>query len=150
MLQPAGALWLKTSPVGVVNGSSDAGMKAVSMKSSAEMILNLLGGHVDVAFNAGSHIPYLESGELKMIATVKEQGFDIYVDPYFYIAGPAGMPAETKAALADALAAAVASDTVRDAIANAMHTDPSDLGMDETKAILVNGLANAAILFGKK
>lgn len=149
--------------LGVVNGGSDAGLKPVSMKSSAEMIQNLLGGHVDASFNAGAHIPYLESGDLKMIAsanetrhsyapdtaTVKEQGFDIYVDPYFYIAGPAGMSDDAKSALANALAAAISSDSARAAITNAMHTDPSDFGPAETKEMLVSGLKNVGTLFGK-
>lgn len=149
--------------INFMNTQTDAGLRPVSMKSSAEMIQNLLGGHVIASFNAGAHIPYLESGDLKMIAsanetrhtyapdtaTVKEQGFDIYVDPYFYVAGPAGLPDETKAALAAALSAAVASDAAREAITNAMHTDPSTFGPAETKAMLVNGLVNVGHLFGK-
>lgn len=147
----------------VVNGKSDAGVKLVSTKSSAEALQQLLGGHVDVAFNAGAHIPYLESGEVKMIAsanasrhtyapdtaTVPEQGFDIYVDPYFYIAAPAGLPAEASEALNNAISAALASDAAKTAIMNAMHTEPSTKGPAETKQMLVDGLANVGTLFGK-
>ena len=88
--------------INVVNAQADAGFRLVSTEGSAEALQNLLGGHVNAAFNAGAHIPYLESGELKMIAsanasrhsyapdtmTVQEAGFDIYVDPWFYIAAP--------------------------------------------------------------
>lgn len=147
----------------VVNGESDAGMKLVSTKSSAEALQQLLGGHVDVAFNAGAHIPYLESGEVKMIAsanatrhtyatdvaTVPEQGYDIYVDPYFYIAAPAGLSADASKAISDAISAALAAPTTKDAIMNAMHTEPSTNGPAETKKMLVDGLVNVGTLFGK-
>jgi tripartite-type tricarboxylate transporter receptor subunit TctC len=149
--------------VKVVNAQSGAGMKLVPMESSAEGIQNLLGGHVDAAFNAGAHIPYLESGALKMIAsanasrhtyapntaTVQQQGFDIYVDPWFYIAAPKGLPPDAKAALAGALAAALKTDTVRKAITQTMHTEPADMGPAQTRAMLDAGLKNVATLFGK-
>jgi tripartite-type tricarboxylate transporter receptor subunit TctC len=149
--------------VKVVNAQTGAGMKLVPMQSSAEALQNLLGGHVDAAFNAGAHIPYLESGELKMIAsanasrhsyapdigTVQQQGIDIYVDPWFYIAAPKGLPADAKAALAAALAAALKTDTVQKAITQVMHTKPADMGPAETKAMLQAGLKNVATLFGK-
>jgi tripartite-type tricarboxylate transporter receptor subunit TctC len=149
--------------MGVVNGQSDAGFKLVSTKSSAEEIQQLLGGHVDAAFNAGAHIPYLESGELKMLAsanairhpyapdvpTVQEQGFDIYVDPYFYIAAPAGLPEEAKTALHDAISAALAAPSTKEAIMNTFHTEPSDKGPEETRAMLDEGLVNVGTLFGK-
>jgi hypothetical protein len=107
--------------------------------------------------------PYLESGEVKMIAsanasrhtyapdtaTVPEQGFDIYVDPYFYIAAPAGLPAEASEALNSAISAALASDAAKTAIMNAMHTEPSTKGPAETKQMLVDGLGNVGTLFGK-
>lgn len=146
-----------------VNGQSDAGIKLVSTKSSAEALQQVLGGHVVAAFNAGAHIPYLDSGELKMIAsanasrhsyapdtaTVQEQGYDIYVDPWFYIAAPAGVPDEAKMALTGAISAALSSDAAKEAIMNAMHTEPSMAGPDETKAMLEAGLTNVGTLFGK-
>lgn len=146
-----------------VNGQSDAGIKLVSTKSSAEALQQVLGGHVVAAFNAGTHIPYLDSGELKMIAsanasrhsyapdtaTVQEQGYDIYVDPWFYIAAPAGVPDEAKAALSGAISAALSSDAAKEAIMNAMHTEPSMAGPGETRAMLDAGLTNVGTLFGK-
>lgn len=147
----------------VVNTASGAGIKPVSMESSAEMVQNLLGGHVDAAFSAGTHIPYLESGELKMlasanatrhsyaqdVATVQEQGTEIYVDPYFYLATPDGLPEGAHKALSDALAASLSSDAVKEAVMNAFHTAPINLGPDGTKAMLTDGLSNVATLFGK-
>ncbi|HSM42993.1 MAG TPA: tripartite tricarboxylate transporter substrate binding protein [Afifellaceae bacterium] len=147
----------------VVAKEAGTEFRLVSAKSSAETIQQLLGGHVVAAFAAGAHIPYLESGDLKMIAsanagrhgyapdtqTVQEQGYDIFVDPYFYIAAPAGLPADAKAALAKALNAAINSDATRQAIVNALKTDPSDLGPDGTRKMMDDGLANVAKLFGK-
>ncbi|MEC7258332.1 MAG: tripartite tricarboxylate transporter substrate binding protein [Pseudomonadota bacterium] len=138
-------------------------LRPVSMKSSAELVQNLLGGHLDAAFNAGTHIPYLDSGELKMIAsanagrhsyapdtpTVREQGYDIYVDPVFYIAAPAGLGDDVKSVLSDALLAAMNADSVRDAIQNALHTEPSGDGPEATRAMMDDGMKNVATLFGK-
>jgi tripartite-type tricarboxylate transporter receptor subunit TctC len=138
-------------------------VKLLSTKSSAEALQQVLGGHVDAAFNAGAHIPYLDSGEVKMIAsanasrhsyatdvaTVPEQGYDIYVDPWFYIAAPAGLPEDAKEALSGAISAALASDATKEAIMNSMHTEPSMAGPEETKQMLVDGLANVGTLFGK-
>ncbi|MDF0603440.1 tripartite tricarboxylate transporter substrate binding protein [Psychromarinibacter sp. C21-152] len=149
--------------MGVVNAQSEAGFKMVTTESSAEALQNLLGGHVDAAFNAGAHIPYLESGELKMIAsanasrhsyapdtgTVREAGYDIYVDPWFYIAAPDGLPEETHTALSEALNNALQSDAVRDAIEKTMHTEPADMGPAETKAMMEDGLKNVGSLFGQ-
>jgi tripartite-type tricarboxylate transporter receptor subunit TctC len=138
-------------------------LRPVSMKSSAELVQNLLGGHLDAAFNAGTHIPYLDSGELKMIAsanagrhsyapdtpTVREQGYDIYVDPVFYIAAPAGLGDDVQSVLSDALLAAMNADSVRDAIQNALHTEPSGDGPEATRAMMDDGMKNVATLFGK-
>ncbi len=137
--------------------------RMVATKGSAESIQELLGGHVAAGFAAGAHIPYLKNGDLKMIAsgnasrhsyapdtkTVQEQGFDIYVDPYFYIAAPAGLPDDAKQALSAALHAAINSDATKTAIVNAMQTEPSDLGPDGTRKMMDDGLANVKKLFGK-
>jgi tripartite-type tricarboxylate transporter receptor subunit TctC len=146
-----------------VGGEAGTDFRLVSAKSSAETIQQLLGGHVVAAFAAGAHIPYLESGDLKMIAsanagrhgyapdtqTVQEQGYDIFVDPYFYIAAPAGLPDDAKTALSEALNAAINSDATKEAIVNALKTEPSDLGPEGTRKMMDDGLANVAKLFGK-
>lgn len=147
----------------LVSSESGAPLKLVSMESSAEQIQNVLGGHVIASFSAGAHIPYLESGDLKMIAsanasrhgyapdvaTVQEQGYDIYVDPYFYFAAPAGLPDDARKALTEALAAAIGSEEVMTAVNNAFKADPTNLGPDGTKQMMVDGLTNVGKLFGK-
>jgi len=146
-----------------VNAQSGAGFRLVSTQSSAEELQQVLGGHVDAAFNAGAHIPSWEAGDVKMLAsanaqrhtyapdvpTVQEQGFDIYVDPWFYVAAPDGLPEDAHAALSEAMAAALQSDALRAAIENTMHTEPAELGPEATEAMLTDGLKNAGTLFGR-
>lgn len=146
-----------------VDKQEKAGFKLVSTKSSAEMLQYVLGGQVVAAFSAGKHIPYLEKGELKMIAsandgrhsyapdtpTLREQGYDLFVDPYFYFAGPKGMPADAKAALASALDAAIKSDKVNQVVSNAFSTKPENRGPDGTEKMLKDGIAGVKVLFGK-
>ena len=146
-----------------IDQQTGAGFKLVSTKSSAEMVQNLLGGHIVASFAAGAHLPYIESGDIKMIAsanagrhtyapdtpTLPEQGFDIYVDPYFFIAAPAGLPDDAKSALAGALANAIASTPVREVTRNTLMTEPSDLGPEGTRDMLVGGIDNVRKLFGK-
>lgn len=146
-----------------VNKQAGSELRLVSMESSAEALQNVLGGHVDAAFNAGAHIPSLEAGDVKMLAsvnaqrhsyaadvtTVQEQGYDIFVDPWFYVAGPAGLPEDTHKALAEAMRAALQSDTLKKAIESTMNTEPSDKGPDETRAMMDAGLKNVGTLFGK-
>lgn len=43
--------------INFMNTQTDAGLRPVSMKSSADMIRNLLGGHVIASFNARAQIP---------------------------------------------------------------------------------------------
>ena len=147
----------------LIDGKSGAGFKLVSTESGAEMIQNLLGGHVDAAFNGGPHIQYLESGDLKMLASVSasrfnyspdtktliEQGYQIYVDPWWYIAAPAGLPSEAKDNLAEAFNSAINSENVSKVVQNVLKLQPNNLGPEGSKEMMVGGLANIAVLFGK-
>lgn len=149
--------------INFVNAQSEGNLRLVSMESSAEGLQNVLGGHVNAAFAAGAHIPSMEAGDVKMlasanaqrhsyapdVATVQEQGYDIYVDPWFYVAAPAGLPDEAGMALAEAMKAALQSETLTEAIGSAMNTEPSDKGPEETEAMLGEGLVNVGKLFGQ-
>lgn len=82
-------------------------LKTVVFKSSAESVVALLGGHVDVVASSASLLgPPLASGALRLVAlsaprrgegalaavpTWKEQGYDIVVDNFRALVGPAGM-----------------------------------------------------------
>ncbi|MCP5372229.1 MAG: tripartite tricarboxylate transporter substrate binding protein [Hyphomicrobiales bacterium] len=146
-----------------INKSHAAGFRPVASKSSAEMVQNVLGGHVAASFAAGVHIPYIQKGDIKMLAsandgrhsyapdtpTLREQGYDLFVDPWFYFAAPAGLPADARDALAQALDAAIKSPKVRELVANALRNEVVNLGPDGTTKMMNAGIGGVKVLFGK-
>ncbi|TDQ67197.1 tripartite-type tricarboxylate transporter receptor subunit TctC [Maritalea mobilis] len=144
-----------------LNEQTGAGFKLVSTKSSAEMVQFVLGGQVVASFNAGTHIQYLEKGDVKMLAsanadrhayaedvpTLQEQGYDLYTDPYFYFAAPGGMSDEAKSALAAALDNAIGSEKVQDLVKNVMQNSVNNLGPDGTEKMMKDGLNSVGDLF---
>ncbi len=139
-----------------VGNQAGVKFKYVKHKSGAEQIQSLLGGHVDVGCLAGAHIKYVESGDLKMITvfnkqrhsyspqttTIIENGFNYYLDPYFYLAAPKGLPANVKASLAKAFDKAINSDKVKTAIYNILKVKPYNLGPEGTYEMLASGVNN--------
>lgn len=146
-----------------IEKQTSAGLRLVSTKSSAEMLQLVLGGQVSASFSAGTHIPYLESGQVKMLAsanserhdyalataTLLEQGYGLFSDPWFYFAGPSGMPDEARAALATALDRALKTEQVRRVVANTLSTEPRNLGPNETRAMFDRGMEGVAVLFAE-
>ncbi len=146
-----------------INKETGAGFKPVSTKGGAEIIKLLLGGQVVAGFNAGTHLPYIEKGTMKMLAsandarhnyapetkTVREQGFDVYVDPVFYFAAPKGLSDEARTALSTALDNAVTSAAVKDGVAKALKSEAFNMGPDGTRKMLIDGMQNVKVLFGK-
>lgn len=150
--------------LGPVGQQAGVNFKFVKHKSGAEQIQSLLGGHVSVAATAGAHVKYIKSGGLKVIAslskdrhsyapaamTLIENGFDLSLEPYFYIAAPKGLPADTKAALAKVFDDAINSDGLKEALYNIMTVAPHNLGPDGTFKMMRDGeveikaLVNAA------
>jgi tripartite-type tricarboxylate transporter receptor subunit TctC len=145
-----------------VDKEAGAGFRYVSTKGGAENLKLILGGQVMVGFDSGGHLPYLKSGDLKMIAsandarhnyapdvkTVIESGFEVYVSPVFYFATTAGTDPEAKAALVKALAEAIDSDEVKKVVQNASRTEVLNMGPEGTKKMMTDGLKNVGILFG--
>lgn len=135
----------------------------LSTKSSAEILKLLLGGQAMVGFATGTHLDYLEKGDLKMIAsanrtrhsyapdtpTLIEAGYDIYVDPWFYFAMSADTDPAAQQAIAAALADALQTDAVKEAVRNALSVDVVNLGPEKTREMLVAGIENVKVLFGK-
>jgi tripartite-type tricarboxylate transporter receptor subunit TctC len=128
--------------------------KFVKHKSGAEQIQSILGGHVDAGCPAGAHIKYLESGDLKMIAafgkdrysyapdtkTLIESGYNFYVDPYYYLAAPKGLPAEVKAKLAAVFDKAINSEKAKTALENTLKAKPYNIGPEGTFKMLSDGV----------
>lgn len=143
-----------------INNSTGSQVELVSHQSGAEIITGLLGGQLDAGSSAGEHIQYLESGDLKMLAavtqsrhayspdtqTLVEQGYPYSVEPYFYLAAPAGLDTEAQAALAGAIADALESDALVELIENVMQSEATNLGPEGTEAKLTNGLGDAQAL----
>ena len=143
-----------------VKNQAGVEFKFVKHKSGAEQIQSILGGHVDVGCPAGAHIKYLKSGDLKMIAafgkdrfsyapdtkTLVESGYNYYVDPYYYLAAPKGLPADAKATLADVFDKAIHSDKVKTALANILKAEPYNLGPEGTLKMLSDGVPAVKIL----
>ena len=148
--------------LGAVGRETGAEFQFVSTEGGAESMKLLLGGQVMVSFAGGSHAAYLESGDMKMIAvanaerhdyapdvmTVAEQ-YDVYLDPYFYIATTKGTDPVILDALSSAISNALASEEVVEIVRNAAKTSVLDLDPEATRAMMVDGLPVIEKLVGK-
>lgn len=135
----------------------------VTADGGAEVMKLILGGQVMAGFGSGEHYPYLESGDMKVIAganqarlsyapevkTFIESGVAAYVDPIFFLAMRSGTDAEATAAIAAAIDEATQSPEFAEIVQNAVKGDPLNMGVEGTKQMMVDGLANAKILFAK-
>jgi tripartite-type tricarboxylate transporter receptor subunit TctC len=72
--------------------------------------------------------------------TLIESGYNYYLDPYYYLAAPKGLPADVKASLADVFDKAIQSDNVKTAIANTLKAQPYNLGPEGTLKMLSDGV----------
>lgn len=149
--------------MGVVSRASKAKLNMVTTKGGAENMKLILGGQVLAGFGSGEQLPYLESGDMKVIAsanntrlsyakdakTFVESGFNGYVEPYFFLATPKGTPPEALKALTEAIDSALKSDEMVKIVGNAIKGAPLNLGSKGTKDMLVNGIDNVKILFAK-
>jgi tripartite-type tricarboxylate transporter receptor subunit TctC len=143
-----------------VGKQADLKFKFVKHNSGAEQIQSLLGGHVDVGCLAGEQVKYIESGDLKMIAvfnkhrhsyapetkTIIETGFNFYLDPYYYLVAPKGLPADVKATLAKVFDKAIHSEKVKTGIYNALMATPHNLGPDGTHEMLTSGVRDIKVV----
>jgi tripartite-type tricarboxylate transporter receptor subunit TctC len=142
---------------------SGAEFSMVTTKGGAESMQFILGGQVLAGFGTGEHLPYLESGDMKVIAggneerlsyspdtmTFVESGINAYVDPYYFLAMTKGTSAEAVDAIANAIDAAMQSPEMAEIIKNATKGNPLNLGPDGTKNMLVGGIDNVRVLFQK-
>ena len=139
-----------------VGNQAGVKFKFINHKSGAEQIQSILGGHVDVGCPAGAHIKYLKSGDLKMIVafnkarhshspeikTLIENKYNFYLDPYYYLVAPKGLPANVKSTLVKAFDKAIQSDKVKTALLNILKVKPHNLGPDGTFQMLTNGVTD--------
>lgn len=132
----------------------------VPTKGGSEAITLLLGNQVDAAFNAGAHQPYVEQGQLKVIANLnatplvqrpearnlKSYGIDYEAHQYFQIQGPKGMAESVRNAWEKAVESAVKSKAVSDVAAQRLMLELQHLGPDDLKKLVEAELARQTAL----
>lgn len=135
----------------------------VTADGGAEVIRLILGGQVLAGFASGEHFPYLESGDMKVIASANqsrltyapetltfiESGVDAFVDAVFFLAMKDGSDPAATAAIAAALDSAVQSPEIAEIVKNAVQGDPINMGPEGARMMMVDGLDNAKRLFAK-
>ena len=109
-------------------GQNGVKLRVVNVKGTPAVIQQILGGHVDLGWSGGHHIPYLRKGEVRVIAatddrrlnapsqdvqTLKEMGYKISFCGAYIMAAPKGLPSDVKAKLDTALKAAIGSGPVQ-------------------------------------
>ncbi len=143
--------------------TTGAAFNLVTADGGAEVMKLILGGQVLAGFGSGEHFPYLESGDMKVIAganqsrlsyapevkTFIESGVNAYVDPVFFLAMTGGTDPEAVKAIAAAIDEATKAPEFAEIVQNAVKGKPINMGTEGTKKMMVDGLANAKILFAK-
>lgn len=143
--------------------TTGADFNLVTADGGAEVMKLILGGQVMAGFGSGEHYPYLESGDMKVIVganqsrlsyapdvrTFIESGVNAYVDPVFFLAMRAGTDPAAIEAISSAIDEATKAPEFAKIVQNAVKGDPINMGTDGTKQMMVDGLANAKILFAK-
>ena len=143
--------------------TTGAKFNLVTADGGAEVMKLILGGQVLAGFGSGEQLPYLESGDMKIIAaanqsrvsyapdakTFIESGVDAYVDPVFFLATTKGTDPEALKAISEAIDEAVKSPEVAEIVKNATNGSPLNMGVEGTAKMMTDGLSNAKILFAK-
>lgn len=143
--------------------TTGAEFNLVTADGGAEVMKLILGGQVLAGFGSGEHYPYLESGDMKVIAganqsrlsyapevkTFIESGVNAYVDPVFFLAMRNGTDPAAITAISAAIDEATKAPKFAEIVQNAVKGDPINMGTDGTKKMMSDGLANAKILFAK-
>jgi tripartite-type tricarboxylate transporter receptor subunit TctC len=120
-------------PLEVIARGEGIDWTAVPFRSGPETLNALLGGHLDAIADTSAWLPYVERGQLRLLAvygternprfpdvpTLQEFGIDWVVDFPTGLAGPAGMRTEIVKALHDAFRTALFDPTVLELIERA-------------------------------
>lgn len=143
--------------------ATGANFDLVTADGGAEVMKLILGGQVLAGFASGEHFPYLESGDMKVIAsanqsrlsyapdtkTFTESGVPAFVDPVFFLAMTGGTDPAAVKAISEAIDVAVQSPVIEKIVENAVKGKPQNMGPDGTKQMMIDGMANAKVLFAK-
>lgn len=112
----------------------DLGINAIGVpfKGGAEMMQQVMAGHLDLTWSAGSHAPLEKAGTLKVVIaltqdrlpgnpdvpTLRERGGKLVVESRFLIVGPKTLSAPAAAALTAALADVMADPAMQADVSN--------------------------------
>lgn len=132
-------------------------LRTISTRGGAEVLQNIMGGHIIAGFDGGRHVDYMTSGDMKMIAavtserhsyapeiaTLREQGFDYTLEPWFVVMAPKDLPTDAKEALAGQIDMAVKSEALAEAVRNSFGIEPRNLGEDGATAMMRDAFAQA-------
>lgn len=147
----------------IVSRESEVEISTVSTAGSSESMKLILGGQVQVGFGAGVQMQYLEAGTMKVIAagneerldfapdagTFLEAGYGAYVEPVYFLATTKGTPPDAVEAISAAIDAAMQTEQMAEIVRNAATSEPENLGPEGTREMMVKGLENVKVLFGK-
>jgi len=137
--------------IGKANGVE---FNIVSVKGGKGVMNGLNAGDLDIGWGAGIQTKAVKAGEMVNLAsglssklqispdapTMKEIGVDYTADGYFLIAGPAGMPAEARDAIALAIGEIVTdSSTKANGIITKAFGGPAVIAGAELDALVTNG-----------
>lgn len=140
-----------------------ADFNLVTADGGAEVMKLILGGQVLAGFASGEHFPYLESGDMKVIAsanqsrlsyapdvkTFVENGVNAFVDPVFFLAMTKGTDPAAVKAIAAAIDDAIKTPEIAEIVQNAVKGAPLNMGPEGTHKMMVDGLDAAKVLFDK-
>ncbi len=129
-------------------------------KGGAETLTETVAGHIDAAFNAGAHHPYVQSGKLKVIAncndtplvltpkakSLRESGIDYASNVYFQMQAPAKLPPDILKAWTEAFDEAVKSEGVANLAGKKLMMDVVNLGHEKLTALIKQDVKDAAKL----
>lgn len=138
---------------------SDTKLSPVPFNGGAEVVTNVMGGHVDMGYSSGAYYPHAKSGDLTVLAllgenrleslpdapTLKELGYDVSsVNHILYIA-PKGLPDDVKEKLTKAFATAAADKSVVD-LMNQRSLNPVSLTGTDVDTAMKNQAASYGAL----
>jgi len=106
-------------------------LPTVPTRSGAEVVTQVLGGHVDMGYSSGAYYPQAKSGQLHVLAvlgekrvgglpevpTLKELGYDISSINLILFVAPKGLPPEVEAKLTKAFETVGHSQPIQDLMA---------------------------------
>lgn len=144
----AGSIW----EAGALELGAEAGVEfqGVPFDGGAPAVTAAVGGQVDaVVAGIGETAPAHDDGRLRVLAvfteerapaldavpTATEQGFDVVIGSWAVVAAPAGLDAEVRSTLEDALQVAAESEAYIDFIESSGNI-PLFLGADDTTAFV--------------